>query len=177
LTIISVQGLPERFQGRCHPCHHLRGAISSHEMTAPAPGCSLIITGHCPHLEGRPSCMFHCSLWEVLVPCHRDVISSVLSGIQGDCKVTVKRMAETDTKWRQGCQASPVFNFSPSKESVLFQQKQFECLLQFLYKASLAQNQPFMQMHVSQENKGYNSPLPRGRSEIGKGMGTQAGGI
>jgi hypothetical protein len=27
-----------------------------------------------------------------LVCCHKDVISSVLSGIQGDCKVTAERM-------------------------------------------------------------------------------------
>jgi hypothetical protein len=27
-----------------------------------------------------------------LVPCHKDVISSVLFGIQGDLKVTAKRM-------------------------------------------------------------------------------------
>jgi hypothetical protein len=70
----------------------------SHGMTAPAPWCSLIITSNCPHLDirsfrGDLTCTFHCSLWEVWVPCHEDVISSVLSGIQGDCKVTIKRMA------------------------------------------------------------------------------------
>jgi hypothetical protein len=54
-----------------------------------------------------------------LVPCHEDVISSVLSGIPGVCKVTVKTVA--DTKWRQGCQASPAFSqfVGPSKGSVL----------------------------------------------------------
>jgi hypothetical protein len=30
--------------------------------------------------------MFHCSLWEVSDPCHKDVITSVLSGIQSDCE-------------------------------------------------------------------------------------------
>jgi hypothetical protein len=65
-----------------------------YEMITPAPGCSLIIISNCPHLE-RWSVLLslHYSLWEVSVPCHKDVISSVLSGIQSDCKVTAKRMA------------------------------------------------------------------------------------
>jgi hypothetical protein len=63
----------------------------SHEMTTLAPGGSLIII-IVLIWRGGLFCMFHL-LWEVLVPCHKDVISSVLSGIQGDCKVTVKRMA------------------------------------------------------------------------------------
>jgi hypothetical protein len=36
----------------------------------------------------------HCSLREVSVPCHKDVINSVLSGIQDDCKVTAKNGLE-----------------------------------------------------------------------------------
>jgi hypothetical protein len=72
--------------------------------------CSLIIMGHCPHLEG----------WSVLqvstVPYGKfqslviKMLSVILSRIQGDCKVTPKRMAraKTDTKWKQGCHASPV---------------------------------------------------------------------
>jgi hypothetical protein len=46
------------------------------------------------------------------VNCHKDIISFVLFGIQGDCKVTVKRIAKekTDTKWRKRCQAFPVFS-------------------------------------------------------------------
>jgi hypothetical protein len=40
----------------------------------------------------------HCSLWEVSVPYHKDVISSVLSGIQDDCKVTVKRVNGLELK-------------------------------------------------------------------------------
>jgi hypothetical protein len=44
--------------------------------------------------------MFHCSLWEVSVPCHKDVISTVLSGIQGDCKVIVKRMAQSKDRYK-----------------------------------------------------------------------------
>jgi hypothetical protein len=46
----------------------------------------LIWRGVCP-------ANLNCSLWEVSVLCHKDVISSVLFGIQGDCKMTVKRMA------------------------------------------------------------------------------------
>jgi hypothetical protein len=35
----------------------------------------------------------HCSFWEVSASYHIDVISSILSGIQGDFKATAKRMA------------------------------------------------------------------------------------
>jgi hypothetical protein len=46
----------------------------------------LIWRGVCP-------ASLHYSLWGVSVPCHKDVISSVLSGIQGDLKENAKRMA------------------------------------------------------------------------------------
>jgi hypothetical protein len=42
-------------------------------MIAPAPGCTLIVMGNCPHLEDSPA-RLHCSLGEVSVPCHKDVI-------------------------------------------------------------------------------------------------------
>jgi hypothetical protein len=65
-------------------------------MITPSPGCSLTIMGHCPIMDnGGVVCpaSLHCPLWEVSVPCHKDVTSSFLSGIQGDCKVTAERMA------------------------------------------------------------------------------------
>jgi hypothetical protein len=71
----------------------LEGAISSQEMIAPAPGAAsslqvivLIWRGVCP---ASP----HCSLWEVSVP-YEDVISPVLSEVQGDCKVTAQRQIQ-----------------------------------------------------------------------------------
>jgi hypothetical protein len=55
----------------------------SHEMITPAASSLQVIVliwrGVCP-------ASLHCALQEVSVPCHKDVISSVLSGIQGDCK-------------------------------------------------------------------------------------------
>jgi hypothetical protein len=36
----------------------------------------------------------------VSVPCHEDVISSVFPGIQGDCKVTAKRMAYSKDRYK-----------------------------------------------------------------------------
>jgi hypothetical protein len=56
-----------------------------------------------------------------LVFCYKDVISSVLSRIQVDCKATLKRMirAKTDTKWRP-CFSCLLLIPGPKKESVLF---------------------------------------------------------
>jgi hypothetical protein len=36
----------------------------------------------------------------VSVPCHGDVISSVFPGIQGDCKVTAKKMAQRTDRYK-----------------------------------------------------------------------------
>jgi hypothetical protein len=44
-------------------------------MIVPVPGYSFISTGNCPHLgvvfPARP----HCSLGEILAPCHKDIVS------------------------------------------------------------------------------------------------------
>jgi hypothetical protein len=46
----------------------------------------ILLSGGWP-IQGKVCC------WEVVsVPCHEDVISFVFPGIQGDCKVTAKRM-------------------------------------------------------------------------------------
>jgi hypothetical protein len=37
-----------------------------------------------------------------LVPCNKDVISSVLSGTQGDCEVTSEGMASSKDRYRNG---------------------------------------------------------------------------
>jgi hypothetical protein len=66
----------------------------SHEVITPAPGFSLIVTDNCLHLEGWS--VLQVSLFlprQVLVPCHKDVFSAAFTRIQGDHKVTVKKMA------------------------------------------------------------------------------------
>jgi hypothetical protein len=76
-------------------------------MIAPAPGCSLIITGNCPHLEDSLSCeaLLFLSLGVVSIPCHKDLITQ-------SCPAWIPRWlqreqfkAKTDTNWGQRCQA------------------------------------------------------------------------
>jgi hypothetical protein len=92
-TIVSVQRFWERFQ-RCITVITWREHFGSHEMITPVPWCSFIIIGNFPHLER----------WSVIqvsaVPYRKfqslviKIVSvSVLSGTQGECKVTAKRMA------------------------------------------------------------------------------------
>jgi hypothetical protein len=79
-------------------------------MTTPAPGCSLIIIGNCPHLE-RVVCpgRLCCSLRVVSFSCHKDVIdhscpvAKVAAGQNGSEQSTA------GTKWRQRYQAFLLF--------------------------------------------------------------------
>jgi hypothetical protein len=84
----------------------------SHEMLAPAPGCSLIIIGHCPHLEGCLSCK--CPLFFVgsfsPLPWRCDHLFFLESKVIEKWLQRELLRAKTDAKWRQGCQASPVFS-------------------------------------------------------------------
>jgi hypothetical protein len=64
-----------------------------------------------------------CFLGEVLVPCHKDVISSVLSRIQGHHKVTTEKMSQSKGQMETDMPSfSPAFSsfVGPSKESMLF---------------------------------------------------------
>jgi hypothetical protein len=47
---------------------------------------------------------------EVSVPYHKDVISPILSGIKGDCKVTTKRMALSKGRYKME-EGMPSFSY------------------------------------------------------------------
>jgi hypothetical protein len=81
--------------------YHLEGAIWFRFERI-----SLAWDVNCPHWDSEVPHWWQLQM--ALIPCHKDFISSVLSGIQGDCKgVLEQRQIQ---KWRQGCQASPVFS-------------------------------------------------------------------
>jgi hypothetical protein len=75
-TPVIEWGLVDYYVGPCSSRVQAtwRKQSGSHEMIASAPGRSLTITGHCPHLEGGLSCKAPCSLWEVSVPCHKGIM-------------------------------------------------------------------------------------------------------
>jgi hypothetical protein len=68
----------------------LRGQSGFHEMIAPALECSLNIMDNAPHPVGDLSCKACCCLGVVLIPCHKDVMSSMKSALSFlEPKVTV----------------------------------------------------------------------------------------
>jgi hypothetical protein len=63
-----------------------------------------------------------------LVPCHKDVINSVPSRIQGDCKVTLSRMAYNKNRYKMEAgmpSFSCLVNSVPRKDSLLFIESNF----------------------------------------------------
>jgi hypothetical protein len=76
---------------------------------------------------------FHCSLWEVSVPCHKDVINYSFPSLIP--RQLQERMAQRKEQWVQNEGEMPCFSpmfsklLDPSKVVSGFQQKQFEHLL------------------------------------------------